>query len=159
MLGHMKNIKMSGLAGTLSNTIADLRTEEMKAATPFRLVNTTTYTISFIPQLLSPVAAFALFTVHALKTGDALDATRVRAYPIFVEKRGHAKARADVLVHVPHRPPWITPHLDTGGRLRRCRRTRLSKEDRHVLVEAGPRLSSGSQRKTGGPRPKPRHRT
>ena len=77
MLGHMKNIKMAGLAGTLSDTIANLRAEEMRAATPFRVVNAITFTINFIPQLLSPVAAFALFTIQALKTGEALDATRM----------------------------------------------------------------------------------
>ena len=72
---------MSGLAGKLSSTITSLREEEMNAATPFRTINTITYTISLFPQLISPVAAFALFTIHALKTGEALDAIRVSTSP------------------------------------------------------------------------------
>jgi ATP-binding cassette, subfamily C (CFTR/MRP), member 1 len=77
MLGHMKSIKMSGLSRKLSDTIGNLRIEEINAATPFRILLAVNSAISQIPQMISPVAAFAFFTIRALRSGETLDVTRI----------------------------------------------------------------------------------
>ncbi|KAM5348158.1 hypothetical protein ACJ41O_007982 [Fusarium nematophilum] len=78
LVGHIKSIKMSGLSQKLSDTIAALRAEEIKASRPFRLVSSITSSIAQVPMLMSPVAAFALFQGVAAKSSPhALDATRL----------------------------------------------------------------------------------
>jgi len=79
MLGHMKSIKMSGLSGKLSDTVNKLRVQEVKAASPFRVLLAVNSAISQIPQLISPVAAFAFFTIRAFRSGETLDVTRIFA--------------------------------------------------------------------------------
>ncbi|KAK2021657.1 ABC transporter [Colletotrichum zoysiae] len=79
MIGHIKSIKMSGLTQKLSQTLADLRLAEMKAATPFRVVGAVTSAIAQVPLMLSPVVAFAMYTAIASKTGKPLDATKLFA--------------------------------------------------------------------------------
>ncbi|KAK8118640.1 uncharacterized protein PG998_003266 [Apiospora kogelbergensis] len=66
MLGHMKGVKMSGLAKGLEVSINQLRADEIKAAAPFRLVSSLSSTIAQIPILLAPVATFAFFAIVAL---------------------------------------------------------------------------------------------
>ncbi|KPM35071.1 ABC transporter C family member 3 [Neonectria ditissima] len=77
MIGHIKSIKMSGLAQMLSSTIANLRVEEIKASRPFRVVGSITSSIAQVPLLLSPVAAFAMFQGVAAQSSKTLDATRL----------------------------------------------------------------------------------
>ncbi|KAH7165470.1 P-loop containing nucleoside triphosphate hydrolase protein [Dactylonectria macrodidyma] len=77
MIGHTKSIKMSGLAQRLSDTIANLRVEEIKASRPFRVVGSITSSIAQVPLLLSPVLAFAMFQSVATKSSQPLDATRL----------------------------------------------------------------------------------
>jgi ATP-binding cassette subfamily C (CFTR/MRP) protein 1 len=77
MLGHMKSIKMSGLSRRLLETISNLRLEEMNAATPFRIVMAVNSAVSQIPQMISPVAAFAFFTIKSLRSDETFDVTRV----------------------------------------------------------------------------------
>ncbi|KAK7423467.1 hypothetical protein QQZ08_009036 [Neonectria magnoliae] len=77
MIGHIKSIKMSGLSQMLSNTIANLRVEEIKASRPFRVVSSITSSIAQVPLLLSPVAAFAMFQGVAATSDKTLDATRL----------------------------------------------------------------------------------
>ncbi|KAK2037213.1 multidrug resistance-like protein [Colletotrichum somersetense] len=77
MIGHIKSIKMSGLTQKLSQTLADLRLAEMKAAAPFRVVGAVTSAIAQVPLMLSPVVAFAMYTAIASKTGKPLDATKL----------------------------------------------------------------------------------
>ncbi|GKT45639.1 ABC transporter atnG [Colletotrichum spaethianum] len=79
MIGHVKSIKMSGLTQKLSQTLADLRLAEMKAATPFRIIGAITSAIAQVPLMLSPIVAFAMYTAIASKTGQTLDATRLFA--------------------------------------------------------------------------------
>jgi len=79
MIGHVKSIKMSGLAQKLSAAISRLRVDEMNAAAPFRVVSAVTSAIAQVPLLISPVVAFALFGVVAGRTGETLDATRLFA--------------------------------------------------------------------------------
>ncbi|KAK7418553.1 hypothetical protein QQX98_003898 [Neonectria punicea] len=77
MIGHIKSIKMSGLSQMLSNTIANLRVEEIKASRPFRVVSSITSSIAQVPLLLSPVMAFAMFQGVAATSDKTLDATRL----------------------------------------------------------------------------------
>ncbi|KAK1967123.1 hypothetical protein LY78DRAFT_19390 [Colletotrichum sublineola] len=79
MIGSIKSIKMSGLTQKLSQTLADLRLAEMKAATPFRVIGAVTSAIAQVPLMLSPVVAFAMYMVVASKTGETLDATKLFA--------------------------------------------------------------------------------
>lgn len=84
MLGHMKGVKMSGLAKGLEVSINQLRTDEIKAAAPFRLVSSLSSTIAQIPILLAPVATFAFFAIVALRTGQTFEATRLFSSLSFV---------------------------------------------------------------------------
>ncbi|TIC95348.1 ABC transporter C family member 8 [Colletotrichum higginsianum] len=68
MIGHIKSIKMSGLTQKLSETLADLRIDEMKAATPFRVIGAITSAVAQVPLMLAPVVAFAMYTTIAAKT-------------------------------------------------------------------------------------------
>ncbi|KAF4462606.1 Multidrug resistance-associated 1 [Fusarium albosuccineum] len=77
MIGHIKSIKMSGLAHSLFNTVTSLRADEIKASRPFRVASSITSSIAQAPLLLSPVVAFALFQGAAAKPPQTLDATRL----------------------------------------------------------------------------------
>ena len=79
MIGHVKSIKISGLAQKLSSTIANLRLTEINAASPFRLLAATTSSLAQLPLMISPVVAFGLFTIVASRTGETLDSTRMFA--------------------------------------------------------------------------------
>ncbi|KAI8275314.1 ABC transporter atnG [Colletotrichum sp. SAR11_240] len=79
MMGHVKSIKMSGLTQKLSQTIADLRLSEMKAATPFRVIAAITSAVAQIPLMISPVVAFAMYMAIISKSGETLDATKLFA--------------------------------------------------------------------------------
>ncbi|KAI0113784.1 multidrug resistance-like protein [Nemania sp. FL0031] len=76
MLGHMKSIKMSGMGENLGRSIAQLRKDEIDAAAPFRIMSAVISAVAQAPALLSPVAAFALFTISG-KSGESFDVTRV----------------------------------------------------------------------------------
>ncbi|KAI8627665.1 multidrug resistance-like protein [Xylariaceae sp. FL1651] len=77
MLGNIKSIKMSGLSQKLGISIAQLRKDEIDAAAPFRMMSAVMSAIAQVPTLLSPVAAFAFFTIRSEESGISLDATRV----------------------------------------------------------------------------------
>ncbi|CAG7561621.1 unnamed protein product [Fusarium equiseti] len=77
MIGHIKSIKCSGLAQNLSDTILNLRAEEIRASRPFRIVSSVTSAIAQVPLMMSPVAAFALFQGVASNSSETLDATRL----------------------------------------------------------------------------------
>ncbi|KAH6979576.1 P-loop containing nucleoside triphosphate hydrolase protein [Fusarium venenatum] len=77
MIGHIKSIKCSGLAQNLSDTILDLRADEIRASRPFRVVSSVTSAVAQIPLMMSPVAAFALFQGVASSSSETLDATRL----------------------------------------------------------------------------------
>ncbi|SCN99509.1 related to multidrug resistance-associated protein [Fusarium fujikuroi] len=77
MIGHIKSIKGSGLTQNLSDTILNLRADEIKASKPFRMVSSVTSAIAQVPLLMSPVVAFALFQGVASNSGETLDATRL----------------------------------------------------------------------------------
>ncbi|UNI21624.1 hypothetical protein JDV02_007600 [Purpureocillium takamizusanense] len=77
MIGHIKGIKMLGLAQQLSTTIAALRVEEIKASRPFRVIGSITSAVAQVPLLLAPPVAFAMFQGVAAQTGEVLDATKL----------------------------------------------------------------------------------
>ncbi|KAF4452640.1 Multidrug resistance-associated protein 1 [Fusarium austroafricanum] len=77
MIGHIKSIKCSGLAQSLSDTILSLRTDEIKASRPFRIVSSITSAIAQVPLLMSPVSAFSLFQGVTSNSFETLDATRL----------------------------------------------------------------------------------
>ncbi|KAF5673240.1 multidrug resistance-associated 1 [Fusarium denticulatum] len=77
MIGHIKSIKCSGVAQSLSDTILNLRADEIKASRPFRIVSSVTSAMAQVPLFISPVAAFALFQGVASNSGETLDATRL----------------------------------------------------------------------------------
>lgn len=77
MIGHIKSIKCSGLAQNLSDTILNLRADEIKASRPFRVVSSVTSAIAQVPLLMSPVVAFALFQGVTSNSGKTLNATRL----------------------------------------------------------------------------------
>lgn len=77
MIGHIKSIKCSGLAQNLSDTILNLRAEEIRASRPFRIVSSVTSAIAQVPLMMSPVAAFALFQGVASNSSETLDATKM----------------------------------------------------------------------------------
>ncbi|KAK1544257.1 hypothetical protein CPAR01_04890 [Colletotrichum paranaense] len=79
MIGHIKSIKMSGLTQKLSQTLADLRLAEMRAATPFRVIGAVTSAVAQVPLMIAPVVAFAMYTTIASKNGQGLDATKLFA--------------------------------------------------------------------------------
>ncbi|TQN69569.1 ABC transporter gloK [Colletotrichum shisoi] len=62
-----------------ASTLADLRIDEMKAATPFRVIGAITSAVAQVPLLLAPVVAFAMYTTIATKTSQTLDATKLFA--------------------------------------------------------------------------------
>lgn len=77
MLGHIRSIKMSGLSPKLGSTIAQLRRDEIDTAAPFRMISAVMASAAQVPVLLSPVAAFALFTLQSRASGVSLDVTRM----------------------------------------------------------------------------------
>ncbi|KAJ9136431.1 ABC multidrug transporter [Pleurostoma richardsiae] len=77
MLGHMKSIKMSGLSQKLGSSITNLRLEEVKTAFPLRLLGAVSSSVAQMPQLISPVVAFAFFTIKSVRSGDTLDVTKM----------------------------------------------------------------------------------
>lgn len=77
MLGHIRSIKMSGLGPKLGSSIAQLRRDEIDTAAPFRMISAVMASAAQIPVLLSPVAAFALFTLQSRASGVSLDVTRM----------------------------------------------------------------------------------
>lgn len=77
MIGHIRSIKMSGLAEKLSSTISELRVSEITASGPFRAFGAITSAVAQIPLLVSPPVAFAMYLGVAASTGKPLDATRL----------------------------------------------------------------------------------
>ncbi|KAH8700509.1 putative multidrug resistance protein [Talaromyces proteolyticus] len=77
MLDSIKGIKISGLTQQLHDIISGLRRQEVDASKPFRLLGAGTSTIALLPQLLSPVLAFAIYAAVALRGGESLDVSRL----------------------------------------------------------------------------------
>lgn len=77
MLESIKAIKISGLTERLHTIVAGLRQDEVDASKPFRLLGAGTSTIALLPQILSPVLAFAIYTAVTIRGGAILDVSRV----------------------------------------------------------------------------------
>lgn len=59
VIGNMKNLKISGLAGPVEESIRDLRASEVEAGGKFRVFLVGSVTIGFTPVLLAPVFTLA----------------------------------------------------------------------------------------------------
>lgn len=70
---------MMGLTAKLAEVIHELRLEETNAALPSRLMAAILSTVAQLPLLLSPAAAFSVFTIVARNEGSTLDASRMFA--------------------------------------------------------------------------------
>ncbi|KAL3427034.1 hypothetical protein PVAG01_00542 [Phlyctema vagabunda] len=77
MLSSMKGVKISGLTSTLSSLTQQLRVNELKAGTSFRMVLVYALTLGFTPQLLSPVMAYGIFVAVGESSTKTLDSTRI----------------------------------------------------------------------------------
>ncbi|KFY80283.1 hypothetical protein V499_00837 [Pseudogymnoascus sp. VKM F-103] len=70
VIGNMKNLKISGLAGAIGDFVQNLRVEELAAGARFRKIGIIAALFGFIPMMISPPLTFAF----AQRT---LDATRM----------------------------------------------------------------------------------
>ncbi|KAJ5972718.1 multidrug resistance protein [Penicillium vulpinum] len=77
MLDSIKGIKISGLTDRLYAIVAALRQNEVDASKPFRLLGAGTSTIALLPQILSPVLAFAIYAAVTLRGSRPLDVSRL----------------------------------------------------------------------------------
>lgn len=68
VITNVKQVKISGLAPTIEELVQGLRVEELRVGNRYRIVLVLTSMVSFVPQSLSAVLAFAL-------AGKALDVT------------------------------------------------------------------------------------
>jgi ABC-type bacteriocin/lantibiotic exporter with double-glycine peptidase domain len=67
VIAGMKNIKLAGLAGPISDFIQRLRVDELKAGSRLRQLNLSTTALAFGPLFISPVVTFA-FAQRTLDT-------------------------------------------------------------------------------------------
>lgn len=67
VIAGMKNIKLAGLVGPISDFIQRLRVDELKAGSRLRQLNLSTTALAFGPLFISPVVTFA-FAQHTLDT-------------------------------------------------------------------------------------------
>ncbi|GIC88015.1 uncharacterized protein Aud_004406 [Aspergillus udagawae] len=65
VISDMKYLKTSGLSSPVQELIQDMRIDELKAASRFRLVYVVVATLGYVPLALSPVITFAI-TVRTL---------------------------------------------------------------------------------------------
>jgi ABC-type multidrug transport system fused ATPase/permease subunit len=65
IIGSMKNLKLSGLSGTVADFIQKLRVEELAAGARFRRISIIAAFLGFVPFLLGPPLTFA-FTQRTL---------------------------------------------------------------------------------------------
>lgn len=59
VVGQMKGLKMSGLAGPVGGLIQQMRVDELRAGARFRMILSFTATLGVTPLCISPVMAFA----------------------------------------------------------------------------------------------------
>ncbi|PYH55612.1 P-loop containing nucleoside triphosphate hydrolase protein [Aspergillus niger CBS 101883] len=72
MLGVMKAVKMTGLTQVLGDKIRQLREEEVKASSTFRLILVKLVTLSNVSEAMNPVAAFGLYILLQRFQGYAI---------------------------------------------------------------------------------------
>ncbi|KAF2030893.1 hypothetical protein EK21DRAFT_64674 [Setomelanomma holmii] len=79
MLDSMKGVKMCGLTNVLREDLQRLRVDELEISKKFRKLLIWTMMISYISPIVSPILAFAMFSLIAAKTngGSTLDTATV----------------------------------------------------------------------------------
>ncbi|KAH8693633.1 ATPase-like protein [Talaromyces proteolyticus] len=70
VISDMKHLKISGLSSPVYDLIQEMRVDELKAASRFRLVYVIVATLGYVPLALSPVITFAV-------TSRTLDVSRI----------------------------------------------------------------------------------
>jgi ATP-binding cassette subfamily C (CFTR/MRP) protein 1 len=76
-LPSMRGVKMMGLEEVVQCQLRDLRVEEIRQASTFRLIRVWGTVLSFAPELLSPALTFLAFIVYAPNDTDTMSASRV----------------------------------------------------------------------------------
>ena len=77
MLSSMRGIKMTGLTNRFRYLIRSLRLTEIGCVNRFRMLQIWTSVIAFTPDLVAPVATFAVFVLRARSSGEVLDVSRL----------------------------------------------------------------------------------
>ncbi|ORY68183.1 ATPase-like protein [Pseudomassariella vexata] len=70
VISNMKHLKISGLAGPVRDLIQNMRVDELKSASKFRIIYVTVIIFGYIPMALCPVVTFAV-------TSRTLDITTI----------------------------------------------------------------------------------
>ncbi|KAF2257693.1 P-loop containing nucleoside triphosphate hydrolase protein [Lojkania enalia] len=77
ILGHMKGVKMSGLAHKMTTLVQNLRVDELDHAKKFWTLSAITGGLAYSPIALSPVATFTFYAIISAKDGTTLGAPRL----------------------------------------------------------------------------------
>lgn len=77
MLSSMRAIKMTGLTDRFRSLIRSLRLTEIGCVNQFRMLQIWTSVIAFTPDLVAPVATFAVYVLRARSSGEILDVSRL----------------------------------------------------------------------------------
>lgn len=76
-LSSMRGVKMMGLEEVVQSQLRNLRVEEIRQASTFRLIRVWGTVLSFAPELLSPALTFLAFILYAPNDTDTMSAPRV----------------------------------------------------------------------------------
>lgn len=76
-LSSIKAIKMRGLTRNMYSVIQDLRVQELKLASSFRMLLVWTAGLGYVPQFISPVITFLVFILQARAKERSFDASSV----------------------------------------------------------------------------------
>ncbi|KAK6542686.1 hypothetical protein TWF694_006630 [Orbilia ellipsospora] len=77
VMGSLKGIKMLGLSKKLTKLVHQLRIDEVKTSSHFRILAVYMSTLAMVPMMLSPVVTFAIFLAVAARNNTSLDTTRM----------------------------------------------------------------------------------
>ncbi|CZR60647.1 related to multidrug resistance protein [Phialocephala subalpina] len=70
MLGSMKSVKMMGLSNILTDTLQDQRVRELDLSKHFRVMGLWRMMLSFLPQIVGPLATFIIYAIQASANGS-----------------------------------------------------------------------------------------
>ncbi|KYG46940.1 hypothetical protein M433DRAFT_64146 [Acidomyces richmondensis BFW] len=77
VLGSMKSVHIMGLTRRVKDLVHHLRLDEISAARSYWVLGVYTSTIALIPQTISPVVTFGIFTADASRKDAVLDFDRL----------------------------------------------------------------------------------
>ncbi|KAF8857368.1 putative multidrug resistance protein [Acephala macrosclerotiorum] len=70
MLGSMKSVKMMGLSDILTDTLQSQRVRELDLSKHFRVMGLWRMMLSFVPQIIGPLATFIIYAIQASANGS-----------------------------------------------------------------------------------------